>query len=89
MWGNGFSMQGWGGMLGLPVTAGIVLLVIWAVRSFGSKHRRDGSAEDTGLLPARAANTVARQTLDGRYAKGELTTEQYRERLTVLGETKP
>ncbi len=89
MWGNGFNMQGWGGMIGLPVAAGIVLLVIWAVRSFGSKSLRDGSAEDTGILPARAAKSVARQILDERYAKGELTIEQYQERLNVLGETKP
>jgi putative membrane protein len=89
MWGNGFNFQGWGGMWGLPVAAGIVLLVIWAVRAFGNKASRDGSAGDTGILPTRAPQSAARQTLDERYAKGELTTEQYQERLNVLGETKP
>lgn len=89
MWGNGFNMQGWGGILGLSVAAGVVLLVIWAVRSFGSRSRRGASAEDAGILPARPAKSVARQALEERYAKGEVTTEQYQERLSVLGETKP
>lgn len=89
MWGNGFNFQGWGGMWGVPVAAGIVFLVILTVRAFGNKASRDGSAGDTETLPTRAPRSAARQTLDERYAKGELTTKQYQERLNVLGETTP
>lgn len=89
MWGNGFNIQGWGGFLGLPVALGIVFLVIWAVRAFGSRASREGSAGAAGILPIQAPESVARQALDERFAKGELTTEQYQERLNVLGETKP
>ena len=76
MWGYGQgSMWIWGILLLL----GIALLVVLAVRVFaggiGSRGGQDGPRA-----------SAARQILDERFARGELTAEQYREQLRVLGE---
>lgn len=82
MWGYGWDM-GWSWLFGLLMLVGIVLLVALAVRVFGGSSRWGGGPGPTGPTggPSRA-----RQILDERYAKGELTVEQYREQVQVLGE---
>lgn len=85
MWGYGFDM-GWMWLFGLLVLVGVVLIVIVAVRAFSGGVHRDGSQGDTGALPGQGHRSAARQLLDERYAKGELSSEEYREKLTVLGE---
>ena len=42
--------------------------------------------EGAGASPGQGHRSTARQLLDERYAKGELSSEEYRERLTVLDE---
>jgi putative membrane protein len=78
--GYGNMMGGWGGWLfglfGLLVLAGVVLLVVWAVRAMsGSAHHQAGtpSGED--------ACSIAKV----RFAKGEITKEQYEEICKTLG----
>ena len=82
MWGYGWDM-GWSWLFGLLLLVGIVLLVVLAVRMFSGGSSRGGGPGGTGPTqgPSRA-----RQILDERYAKGELTAEQYREQVQVLGE---
>ena len=63
-------------LYGLVALVAVVALVVVAVRFF-----RDDSSSPVG--PRRSA---ARRALDDRYARGELTTEQYREQLADLGE---
>ena len=46
-------------------------------------HRPDGGQQGPGARPGRSR---ARQLLDERYARGEITTEEYRERLRELAE---
>lgn len=65
-WGMGW-MWLWGTLMMLALVA-IIVGVIWLVL----RHRSDTS----GARPTRA-----RDILDERYARGELTTEEYRERL--------
>lgn len=77
MWGYGQGAGWW--LWGILMLLGIVLLVfvlVWAFR--GGMRDRHGQ----GRPPASAA----RQILDERFARGELTAEQYREQLRVLGE---
>jgi len=87
MWGDDYNMMGgsWGWFAG----AGVLFLVVLAVIVV------------YGMIPSRAAHSVAliqpgppapvgsaqtpRQILDERYAKGDLTTDEYRERLKNLG----
>lgn len=85
--GSGFGGLGlvgglFGLLLNLVILIGIVWLVVWAVQKIG---RSTGSglqastpnAFTTGQTPS------AREILDVRYARGELTREEY---LSILGD---
>ncbi len=87
-YGYGQMMGGgwWGllaGLFWLAVLAGIVILVIWAVRQFtrGSHGHDAGHAPYTGQARRDEACEIARI----RYAKGEISREQYAEICHGLG----
>jgi len=85
MWGYGWDMS-WSwlfALFGLLVLVGIVLIVVLLVRLFGGAGSHGGGSGVTGPAPGRSR---ARQILDERYATGEITAEQYREQIQVLGE---
>jgi len=86
-WGHGDGwgpmdgrMDGWGGgwiwLWWLLLLAGIITLIVVAIlgltRGFPSRDTRD------------SGRSKARAVLDERYARGELTTEEYHERLNEL-----
>ncbi len=85
MFGYGANMW-WMWLWGLVAVAGIVVLIVVLVRA--SSGGMSGGARQAIPPPVSGVPTgkTPRQILDERYAKGELTTEEYRERLTVLGE---
>ncbi len=73
-------MSGWGGgwmwLWGLAMMILFLVLVMWLIRS---------SIGPGGLGPAtRDPADRAREILAERYAKGELSTEEYRERISEL-----
>lgn len=74
--GYGVSWLGMGMMwfFGLLVVVGIVLLVVWLARSAGHQGGQAPPRTDDACAIARA-----------RYAKGEITKEQYEELCRVLG----
>lgn len=77
---GGYGMMGgWGFLIGavfwLIVLAGLVLLAVWAVRTMS--HSGGGA----GKPPVDDACNIART----RYAKGEITKEQYEEICRTLG----
>jgi putative membrane protein len=78
MMGNGFA-GGWMWLFGLLLVVGIALIILVAVRALGGGISRGNGA-------SRPARSRAREVLDERYARGELTTEEYRERLRTLDE---
>ncbi|MEY9776189.1 SHOCT domain-containing protein [Arthrobacter sp. MW3 TE3886] len=82
MWGYGMNMA-WMWMWGILLLIGIALLVVVAVRMFAGGGSHSGMQGPQGPYPGRSR---ARQILDERFARGELTAEQYREQLKVLGE---
>lgn len=87
MWGYGGNF-GWMWLLGILLLVGIALLVLVAVRVFsggGGRPSWYGEAPGAGGTQGR---TRARDILDERFAKGELTAEQYREQLRVLDENR-
>ena len=85
MWGYGQNM-GWMWLWGLLLLIGIVLLVLVAIRVAGGGIRgryEPGRGEEPGNPPG---GSKARQILDERFARGDLTEDQYRQHLKVLGE---
>ena len=63
---------GWIGLLfNLTIIIGIVILVVWAVKRFTS-----GSVSSGSLTP--------REILQARYARGEITRDQYQQILQDL-----
>lgn len=83
MMGNGYAMgMWWYWLFGLLVVLGISLLVVVLVRVLGRGGvNQSGSAGLGGPPPG---PSQARRILDERYARGELSTEEYREHLQVL-----
>ena len=96
-YGNGF---GWMWLWGLLLLVGIAVLVLLAVRLFTGGTSRGGPAQygpygappygQPGGPPGGpgfpGGKSQARLILDERFARGELTAEQYRENVKVLGE---
>lgn len=83
MWGYGMDMGWWMWLWGLLLLVGIALLVIVAVRLFAGGRSHGDPYGPPGPSGSRSG---AHQILDERFARGELTAEQYREKLKVLGE---
>lgn len=86
MMGPGVGM-GWGWMFGALVMVGAVLLIVLAVRAIGGGVSSRPSAPGPTAGPPPGPGR-AREVLDERYARGELTTEEYQERLRVLGDSR-
>ncbi len=91
-YGYGYDMMGGGWLGGLVmlffgglVVAGIVLLVIWAVRSASGHpsghHTAGGSTRPPSAIGHDEAVSIAKR----RYATGEITKEQYDEMMRTLG----
>lgn len=81
--GYGTDMDmGWMWLFGLLMMAGVVLLVVVVIRAAGGGVTRRDHASGASL----PAQSRPRQLLDERYARGEIGTEEYRERLQTLGE---
>lgn len=73
----------WMWLFGLLTVAGLVLLVVIAVRAVGGGITPTPSASDPEA-PGPVRRSRAREILDARYAKREIGTEEYRARLQAL-----
>lgn len=84
--GYGSSMGG-GMFFGLLMMPGLVLLLAVTVWVIGGGPRRRGSrgTDNANRAPGHPASP-AKQALGERYARGELSAEEYQERLRVLGQ---
>ncbi len=73
----GYGMMGAFGLIGLLFNAliivGVVVLIVWAVRRFS------GSGNHASMIQS------PREILQARYARGEITREQYQQMLSDLG----
>jgi len=79
--GDDWNHMGWGGgwmwLWGIAMMALLVVLIVWLVRI--------GSGATPGGTPtARDPGERAREILAERFARGELSTEEYRERVAEL-----
>jgi putative membrane protein len=85
MWGNGFGMGGgWllGGLMMLLFWAAVIGLVVWAIWAFG---RRQSGRVDYQSAPQAPQGDRALQIAKERYARGEISREQYDEIRQTLG----
>lgn len=74
MLGAGFGIYGLIGMLfNIAIIVGVVVLAVWAVQKF------TGSGSNNGTTSNQAPS--ARDILDQRYARGELSRDEYQEML--------
>ncbi len=77
MMGWGYGMMGAYGLIGmifdLLLIAGVIVLVVWAVRRFTERGMTSSGGQS------------ARDILQVRYARGEITREQYQQMLKDLG----
>ena len=65
---------GWIGMIfNLVILIGIVVLIVWAVNRFSSSWNQS------------TKNQTPREILQARYARGEITREQYQQTMKDLG----
>ncbi|KGJ72439.1 hypothetical protein GY21_15240 [Cryobacterium roopkundense] len=80
MWDT--SSMGWSWGFGLLAIAFIALIVYVVVRSLSKTPGGEGPPSTDSSLES----SDARHILDERFARGELTAEQYRDHLRILGE---
>ena len=81
MWGYEYNMMGWGWLIGA-----VVLVVLVVVAVIVALRLTPGRTNHPSVAAASTAvgGPTPRQILDERYAKGDLTTEEYLERVKHL-----
>lgn len=79
-YGGGMGWIGmiFGALFSLALLVGLILFIIWAVRRMS---KGSGAAP---AAPAAQSQTAAKEILQARYARGEITREQYQEILADL-----
>lgn len=90
MWGNGFGMGGgWliGGLMMLLFWAAVIGLVVWAIWAFSRRQSRRVDYQNPSQVasPRAPQGDPALQIAKERYARGEISREQYDEIRQTLG----
>jgi putative membrane protein len=78
-WHNGWGWM-WMGLMMILFWGGLIVLVVLLLRGGGFRGRKD----ETGTP---ASGPDASEILRARFARGEITEDEYRKSLTVLDET--
>ena len=81
MWGYDYNMMGWGWVIGAVLVVLVVVTVIVLLLLVPGRMSHAAAAPPS----VAGATSTPRQILDQRYAKGDLTTEEYLERVKHLG----
>lgn len=76
MYGGGMDGFWWPWVFGLLLVVGVVVLLVVLVKALSGRSLNNGNN----------GRSRGRGILDERYARGELSTEEYRERLNALQE---
>ncbi|RME96779.1 MAG: SHOCT domain-containing protein [Chloroflexi bacterium] len=82
MIGSGFGLIGglFGLLFNIAILVGVVVLVVWAVQKFSGSGRQAATQSPGGTNQPLSARDI----LDMRYARGELTREEYQEKLNDI-----
>lgn len=82
--GYGFGLGGLLWMLGgLLLTVGVIVLVVWAISGMARGQRADGFT--SGGSMAAPASQMPLDILRERYARGEISEEEFERAKKVLG----
>lgn len=86
MMGGYGSGMGWAWMYWLLLIVGVLLLAALGIWFFSASRRRSGStgSPDSSGAGLAGSGGTPREILDERFARGELTAEEYHERLRTL-----
>jgi len=79
-WHNGWGWM-WMGLMMLLFWGGLIVLVVLLLRGTGFGGRKDQAGTP-------ASGPDATEILRSRFARGEITEDEYRKSLTVLDQTK-
>jgi putative membrane protein len=79
MYWNGWGWM-WMGLMMILFWGGLIVIVVLLLRGGGFGGRKDQTADSLG--------PDATEILRARFARGEITEDEYRKSLTVLDETK-
>ncbi|MEA3439476.1 MAG: SHOCT domain-containing protein [Chloroflexota bacterium] len=85
MFGYGMGFGWWGLLFMFLFWGGLILLAIWAVRTIFQSNRQPPVSSLERNLTALDRNPTAREILDQRYARGEITREQYKTMMEDIG----
>jgi len=81
--GGGMGCMGMMWIFGLLLVVGVIALVFVRVKAFTSGSSATGGVPDASRGVGAGAGR-GREILEERYARGELSAEEYRERLQTL-----
>jgi len=84
----GFGFGGWLGILGLiALVVGVIVLIVWLVGRTGQMSRAQMPPATQGQVPpAQPAGQDALELLRMRFARGEITEQEFRAARQVLEE---
>jgi putative membrane protein len=83
MRGYGYNMMGmgWGWLIGAVLLVLILAVAIVVLRMATGHQRSLVRSSSSKVTPTRGDPQTPRQILDDRYARGDITTEEFDERL--------
>ncbi len=77
---------GLGWLIGLLFLVGLVLVIIWAVNNIGAGRRAGGGGTNVApAAPRDPARPTPNEILRERFAKGEITADDYQRAQQLLG----
>lgn len=83
----GYEMNWMMWFFGALMVAGVVIIIIVAVLAIAGRLGADHANPERFAGPSgRGPRSRARQILDERFARGELSADEYGEHLRILGE---
>lgn len=87
MMNGGMGGMGWMWIFWLLLIVGTIVVVVVLVKAFKGHTSGSAPSRDRASAPSPGTGSLrARQILEERFARGEISTEEYRERRRALEE---
>lgn len=76
-WGLGWGGMMFGGLMMVVFWGGLIALVVLAVRGFSGNGNRSSTNQNSSSLSSNSARETPLEILQARYARGEISKEEY------------